>query len=148
MSKNIGIAWLLVLCLVPAAPLAAAEPTAMAQAIAAIKLKPGWDRIELKTAEPQSYLLNLWYKPAGKTPRPQLAAVEADTKGIARAVLAQLVKEGRSPVKERIAVSVWAFQPGVKGETGTPLNIAFGATEYDYNSDRLTFRDWQALHGR
>lgn len=156
-SRGFAILMLVMLCATPVVwpncgPAWAAEsaaPSPMAQAVAAIKLKPDWQRIEISEERPDKYRLQLWYKPTGATKTPvRLARVEIDTKEIARAVLAELVKQGRKPAKEDIGVSVWAYQPGIKGETGTPLNIAFGATDYNPANDQLRFRDWAAIHGR
>jgi hypothetical protein len=54
----------LLLCLVPAswaraAEPVTAEPTLMGEAVAAIKPKPSWERIELKEETPTRYLLTL-----------------------------------------------------------------------------------------
>jgi hypothetical protein len=64
----------LLLCLVSAswsraAEAPAAEPTPMAKAVAAIKLKPKWERIEIDKDEPRSYSLTLHYKPVGREAR-------------------------------------------------------------------------------
>jgi hypothetical protein len=63
-----------------------------------------------------------------------------DTKDVARTVLAQLVKAGRSPTQEGIIVFVNAEQTGLKGETGAALVRPLGQTYYDYNSDTLIFK--------
>ncbi|MDA9545184.1 hypothetical protein ACM43_12170 [Bradyrhizobium sp. CCBAU 45321] len=73
-------------------------------------------------------------------PRGGLMTVEIDTKDVARAVLAQLVKAGRSPTQEGITVFISAQQTGLKGETGMPLVRSLGQTYYDPNSDALTFK--------
>ena len=146
------IAFALLLCLVPAfwsgaAETPTAEPTPMAQAVAAIKLKPKWGRIELYSESRKSYYLTLHYKPAGQKGSPvvTLADAEADTKAIARAVLAQLVKEGRKPATEHIVLLVHAQQAGFKGETGTELVRPFGSTSYNFNNDRL---EWKIYRSR
>jgi hypothetical protein len=59
----------------------------------------------------------------------------ADTKKIASAVLAELVKEGMDPAKDRIVLSVSAQQEDGKGPTGKPLPRPFGSAVYDYNTD-------------
>jgi hypothetical protein len=46
------------------------EPTPMAQAVAAIKLKPNWQRIEITEETPTSYRLQLYYKPLGQRHSP------------------------------------------------------------------------------
>jgi hypothetical protein len=74
---------------------------------------------------------------------PALHAVEADTKEIARAVLAELLRQGRKPAEEYISVHVWAQQGGLRGETGKALSRAFGDTSYNYNSDQLKFTPWK-----
>jgi hypothetical protein len=73
-------------------------------------------------------------------PRGGLVTVEIDTKDVARTVLAQLVKAGRSPTQEGIIVFVYAQQTGLKGETGAALVRPLGHTYYDYNSDTLIFK--------
>lgn len=72
-------------------------------------------------------------------PRGGLTTVELDTKDVARTVLAQLVKAGRSPMQEGIIVFVYAQQTGLKGETGAALVRPLGHTYYNYNSDTLIF---------
>ena len=69
-----------------------------------------------------------------------LLTVEMDTKDVARNILAQLVKAGRSPTQEGIIVFVNAEQTGLKGETGAALVRPLGQTYYDYNSDTLIFK--------
>ena len=92
------------------------------KAVAAIQLKPKWQRIEIHDEQPKSYRLHLNYKPTSmRTPivgRPEGAV---DTTEIARAVLAELAKEGKDPVKDRISLSVEARQEAGKGPTGRPL---------------------------
>jgi hypothetical protein len=73
-------------------------------------------------------------------PRGGPLTVEIDTKNVARTVLAQLVKAGRSPTQEGIIVFVSAEQTGLKGETGAALVRPLGQTYYDYNSDTLIFK--------
>jgi len=73
-------------------------------------------------------------------PRGGLATVEIDTKDVARTVLAQLLKAGRSPRQEGTIVFVYAQQTGLKGETGAALVRPLGHTYYDYNSDTLIFK--------
>jgi hypothetical protein len=108
----------------------------MAQAVAAIKLKPSWERIEFWADPPPSYSLTLHYKSEAAVPTQ--SAAEADTKGIARAVLVELLREGKPPTEEQIWVNVFAWQ-AVRGETGkTPIRW-LGVTSYHYWSDRLEF---------
>ena len=108
----------------------------MAQAIAAIKLKPSWERIELEEKKPTDFRLTLSYKPDVLiTTR---STVETDTKQVARAVLAELVKQGRKPAGEHITLNVFARQ-SMRGETGKELVRLFGFTSYDYNTDQLEF---------
>jgi hypothetical protein len=118
----------------------AAEQTPMAQAVAAIKLKSSWERIELTEEPPTRYSLTLYYKPEPEVPAVAvLLAVEADTKEIARAVIAELLRQGRKPAEERISVHVFAYQGGLRGETGKALYKPFGDVFYDYYSDQLKF---------
>jgi hypothetical protein len=70
---------------------------------------------------------------------------EADTKAIVRAVLAQLIKEGRKPATEGIRVTVSARQDGFKGETGTPMSTYFGDSFYRYIKDRI---EWDIYRAR
>jgi hypothetical protein len=42
----------------------------MAKVVAAIKLKPKWERIELTEESPTNYSLWLYYKPAGQKNSP------------------------------------------------------------------------------
>jgi hypothetical protein len=74
------------------------ERTPMAQAVAAIKLKPNWQRIEITEEKPTSYRLQLYYKPLGQRHSPVVSRAEAtaDMKEIARAVLDELKKEGKT----------------------------------------------------
>ena len=75
----------------------------MAKAVAAIKLRPNWQRIEITEEKPTSYRLQLYYKPLGQRDLPVVSRAEAtaDTKEIARAVLDELKKEGKDPAKTR-----------------------------------------------
>ena len=142
------IAFALLLSLVPAswspaAEAPASEPTPLAKAVAAIKLKPKWERIAIDSESRYLYSLTLHYK---GSPIVTLSDAEADTKAIARAVLAQLIKEGRKPATEHIGVLVFAQQGGYKkGETGTELIQSFGDTNYDPWGDRLV---WKINRGR
>ena len=98
------IAFALLLCLMPASwPRAveapAAEPSPIAKAVAAIKLKPNLEQIELwNDKPPRNYGLTLHYKL--KTLVTSIAAVEADMKQITRAVLAELSRQGRKPAEK------------------------------------------------
>ena len=120
----------------------------MAQAVAAVKLKPNWQRIEITEEKPTSYRLQLYYKPLGQRHSPVVSRAEAtaDTKEIAGAVLDELKKEGTDPAKDQINLSVWAQQDAGKGMTGKPLTRdipftrPFGRTVYNYKSDRLEYR--------
>jgi hypothetical protein len=139
MSK---IAFALLLCLVPASWSLAAEPPApaaspVAQAVAAIKLKPNWERIELTLDTRSHCSLTLWYKPEAKVTSE--ADVEADTKQVARAVLAELVRQGRKPAEERISLFVYGRQETRGGETGGRVVRTYGNAIYDSNHDRLGF---------
>ena len=118
------------------------EPTPLAQEVAAIRLKPSWQRIEITEEKPTSYRLQLYYKPLGQRHSPVVSRAEAtaDTKEIAGAVLDELKKEGKDPAKDRINLSVWAQQDAGKGMTGKPLTRPFGGTVYNYKSDRLEYR--------
>jgi hypothetical protein len=114
----------------------------MAQAVAAIQLKPNWQRIEITEEKPTSYRLQLYYKPLGQLRSPIVSRAEAiaDTKEIAGVVLNELKKEGKDPAKDRINIAVWAEQQAGRGMTGKPLTRPFGRTVYDYKSDRLEYR--------
>jgi hypothetical protein len=120
------------------------EPTQLAQAVAAIQLKPKWQRIEINDERPKSYRLQLNYKPTSlRAPivgRPEAAP---DTTEIARAVLAELVKEGRDPAKDRIFLSVEARQEAGKGPAGKPLTRRFGSAVYDYDTNQVAFRPYR-----
>ena len=133
---------LLTLLTVHAVAQPTSQPTPMAQAVAAIKLRPNWQRIEIIEENPTSYRLQLYYKPLGQ--RDSLvvsrAQATADTKEIAGAVIDELKKEGKDPAKDRIDLSVWAQQDAGKGMTGKPLTRPFGRTVYNYKSDRLEYR--------
>jgi len=114
----------------------ASEPTPMAKAVAAIKLQPNWQRIEIAEETHTSLRLQLYYKPLGQRHSPVVSRVEAttDTKQIARVVLDELKKEGKDPAKDRINLSVWAQQEAGRGMTGKPLTRPFGQTVYNYKS--------------
>jgi hypothetical protein len=133
---------LLTLLTVHAAAQPTSEPTPMAQAVAAIQLKPHWQRIEITEEKPANYRLQLYYRPLGQRHSPIVsrAEVTADTKEIAGVVLGELKKEGRDPTKDRINISVLAEQQAGRGMTGKPLTRPFGRTVYDYKSDRLEYR--------
>ena len=133
---------LLILLTVHAVAQPTSEPTPMTQAVAAIKLRPNWQRIEIAEEKPTSYRLQLYYKPLGQRDSPVVSRAEAiaDTKEIAGAMLNELKKEGKDPPKDRINLSVWAQQDAGKGMTGKPLTRPFGRTVYNYKSDRLEYR--------
>jgi hypothetical protein len=133
---------LLTLLTVHAVAQSTSEPTPMAQAVAAITLKPNWQRIEMTEEKPTSYRLQLYYKPLGQRHSPIVSRTEAtaDTKEIAGAVLDELKKEGKDPAKDRISLAVWAQQDAGKGMTGRPLTRPFGRTVYNYKADRLDYR--------
>jgi hypothetical protein len=79
------------------------ESTPMAQAVAAIKLRPNWQRIEITEEKPTSYRLKLYYEPLGQRESPVVSGAEAtaDTQEIAGAVLSELKKEGKDPPRTR-----------------------------------------------
>ena len=133
---------LLILLTVHAVAQPTSEPTPMTQAVAAIKLRPNWQRIEIAEEKPTSYRLQLYYKPLGQRDSPVVSRAEAtaDRKEIAGAMLNELKKEGKDPPKDRINLSVWAQQDAGKGMTGKPLTRPFGRTVYNYKSDRLEYR--------
>ena len=144
MSK---IAFALLLFLIPAswslaAEQSAPEPSPMAKAVAAIKLKLTWKNIELQKDNPRSYSLRLNYKPVNQIGMRAMSMSDAekDTKTIARTVLAHLLKEGRNPRDEYILIAVSAVQGGYKGETGTPKYVYFGTTSYSYTRDELEWK--------
>ena len=102
---------LLILLSVNAVAQPTSEPSPMAQAVAAIKLKPKWQGIEIAEAKPKNYRLELNYKPS--SPAIGQAEVSADLKEVARVVLGELVKQGKYPASDWIYVSVYAYQePG------------------------------------
>jgi hypothetical protein len=137
------LAVVLLLCLVPVHLLSAAKSKTppMAQAVAAIKLKPNWERIELGKQGPDSYELTLHYKPIPKPDAPftRPAIVEADTAQITRAVLTELLREGKKPSADGIFVFVSAQQGTSQGETGTLLVKFLGHTFYNPRRDLLEF---------
>ena len=92
--------------LVHAAAQPASEPTAMAQAVAAIKLKPKWQGIEIAAEKPKNYRLELNYKPSSSAIGQ--AEVSADLKEVARVVLGELVKQGNTPTQTR---SMYLYTP-------------------------------------
>ena len=120
------------------------EPTQLAQAVAAIQLKPKWQRIEINEQLPRSYRLRLNYKPTSlRTPIVGRQEAAADTTEIARAMLAELAKEGKDPAKDQISLSVEAQQDAGKGPTGKSLTRHFGGTVYDYDTNQLAFRPYR-----
>ena len=123
----------------------AGEPTPMAQAVAAIKLKPKWQRIEINEDQPKNYRLQLNYKPTTLREPNMVRGPEAagDTTEIARAVLTELEKEGKDPAKDQIALAVSAQQEAGKGPAGKPMTRFFGSTVYDYNTAKLEFRPYR-----
>ena len=74
---------LLTLLTVHAVAQPTSEPTPMAQAVAAIKLKPNWQRIEITEEKPTSYRLQLYYKQLGQRHSSVVSRAEAtaDTEG-------------------------------------------------------------------
>jgi hypothetical protein len=105
------------------------------EAIGSVTRSADWRDIRIEKAGDRSFRFTLYYarQPAG------YAVVEADTKRIARAMLAALVKAGRRPTQEWISVFVWGEQDGLHGETGTNRVRVFGHTHYDWNYDQLEF---------
>ena len=94
----------------------------MAQAVAAIKLRPNWQRIEITEEKPTSYRLKLYYEPLGQRDSPVVSRAEAtaDTNEIAGAVLDELKKGGeeRTPPRTGSNLSVWAQQDAGEGDDG------------------------------
>jgi hypothetical protein len=128
---------LLILLSVNAVAQPTSEPTPMTQAVAAIKLKPKWQGIEIAAEQPKTYRLQLNYKPS--SPAIGQAEVSTDLKEVARVVLGELVKQGKHPASDWIYVSVYAYQEPGGGETGKALVRPLGSVRYDYNSDQLQF---------
>ena len=119
------------LCIL-AAPIAAKT---VAETVSGIKLKPTWQDIEVNKNE--SEIVTLHYKPAIVV-TPMMAA--ADTKAIARVVLRGMVDDGKP--MQNVNLQVWAHQ-GVTGETGKPMVILFGSTDYDSSADALEWVPYQ-----
>ena len=82
----------------------------------------------------------LFWKPTVvvSTP-PTWGEPERDTRSVARAVLAALVKGGRKPADEDVTLFVSAQRPA-RGETGAARVVWYGYSTYDYNSDSLTYK--------
>jgi hypothetical protein len=139
----LGLAW--GVTSFPALAQPTGEPTPLAQAVAAISLKPKWQRVEIKEQQSKSYRLQLDYKRTSLHAPIVVGGQEAaaDTKEIASAVLAELVKEGKNPAKDRIVLSAAAQQEDGKGPSGKPLLRLFGSTVYDYSTDQLAFRPYR-----
>jgi hypothetical protein len=103
--------------------------------------EPEWKSVTIdKISNEHEYNITLDYKYMFNSSRP-----ESDTKIIARAVLAQLVKDGRNPREDDTSVYVWAKQTGIKGETGADLVALFGFTRYDSSSDSLKYEVYKPL---
>ena len=138
----LSLLWGLASVHAPAQP--AGEPTPVTQAVAEIKLKPNWQRIEISEEKPKSYRLQLNYKPTSlRSHKVSGQEAAADTTDIARTVLDELKKEGKDPATDQIVVSVLAQQDAGKGPTGKPYTRLFGSTVYDYHTDKLEFRPYR-----
>lgn len=105
-------------------------------AVASLKEKPYWADVTTTEADGRHFSLVLHYK--SFPPRGMIDA-DLDTKTVARAVLAELVKEGQRPARDSISIFVWAQQDGLRGETGKPLVRVFGDARYNYNTDQISF---------
>jgi hypothetical protein len=109
------------------------------RAIASMHAQYVWDTVKIDEATTKSYSLSLWYKPA--------VAVfddnaQADTIMIVRAVLADLVNQGRRPKKDKVKVSVVAYRHGL-GNKSEDLIAEFGYASYDYNTDSVSYHPKQ-----
>jgi hypothetical protein len=118
----------------PSAATLPVDKAAIARVTTSLEAQPDWQRIEIGESPENSYSFTIHYKDWPEQPR-----VEADTRRIAHAVLAELMRQGHSPAKESITVFVAAHQDGLSGETGQPLVRDLGMMHYDYNSDTLKF---------
>ncbi len=114
--------------------LAAAPQQIADKAVASVKKKTKWERIEITKAEKSMYSLVIWYKAMPSS----YSEVENDTKAVARAVLKELVADGAKPAKDWISVYVRGYK-AEKGETGSKVVRAFGKASYNFNNDQIEF---------
>ena len=103
---------------------------------AAVPLKPKWSSIQAEDAGAArgSFKVAVIYNtmPSGH------AEIERDTKEVAAAALAALIKAGRSPSQEGLYLSVWARKPET-GVTGQPLVRIFGKSSYNASNDSIEY---------
>jgi hypothetical protein len=134
MSVNLASILAVILLVAPIAGHTASPEEIAGRAVASVKVSKKWDRIEVQRAKADDYALIVWYK---RQPA-DYAEVERDTRIVARAMLAELVKAKSLPSKAPVFLVVRGRMPE-KGETGKPLVRVFGVTSYDSDSGQLTF---------
>jgi hypothetical protein len=106
----------------------------MTAALKSMTLCGQWNRLKVNEITGYSCDLTLVY-------RDDVGSIqaEADTKALARFVLAELVREGVRPAKDYSSVTIDAMQGGLFGETGESMVRPYGMTSYNFARDRL---DW------
>jgi hypothetical protein len=140
------LALLIIFVVTGAAPMAASAPgtsSPTAEMMASLRQtldahlaqRNDWGEIEINHAESRRYALALIYRR-----QPSIGDPRADSKSIARDVLAVLIKAGRKPAEEMISIQVCSQLP-VRGETGKQLFRPYGCAYYDYNHDQLTYEE-------
>lgn len=104
------------------------------RAIAVIKMKPNWERLEIKRASNADYSIVIWYK---FTPR-GAEVVEVDTKLVARAILNEIIASGIDPKKSYVGVYVRGYKKNA-GLSNSRRISRFGRTHYDFKSGQFIF---------
>jgi hypothetical protein len=108
------------------------DPQAMeiARRVSVSARKPAWETVTVDRANSSSYRLEIVYK---TVPR-DYETVEADTRSLIRALLAEIKKSGKEP--GRIIVFT---KRDVAGETGKPLVQDFGYATYNSIQDTIQY---------
>jgi len=111
------------------------EVRQMREALSHMTLHQNWESITV--SQKDRYAVTLNYKNT-----PLLGEPEIDTKLVARAVITELLKEGKRPARDFIMFFVYAQRP-VVGETGENMVEVYGSTRYDPNTDQLIYEPWK-----
>ncbi|TAL89258.1 MAG: hypothetical protein EPN62_08645 [Candidimonas sp.] len=103
------------------------------RAIDTVPADSSWEGITIVKAGKNEYGLSLAYKTF-----PPQSLVLADTKSLVRAILKQVLAQGRSPADDWTLVTVDAHINSI-GETGKKLVRPLGVAFYNFNKDLIEF---------
>jgi hypothetical protein len=136
----IGVVWYMNLPETPQQKAAKAQAMTIAQntimRLQQTGWRPTWDTLKIDEAKPDRYTFTISYK----YPPGNYDAVDADTRSVIRAALAEITKAGFVPTNTVVNGIMVFTQQEVSGETGTTLYRNFGNAFYNPVRDQIDFK--------